>query len=85
MWTEYFATPADVEYAIFPRISAISEVYWTREELKDYNRFLQGMPVQFGRYALWGVEGPCRYIFEQMEGIAPGEETKVAKTDEDGD
>lgn len=85
MWTEYFATPADVEYAIFPRISAISEVYWTREELKDYNRFLQGMPVQFGRYALWGVEEPCRYIFEQMEGIAPGEETKVAKTDEDGD
>ncbi len=85
MWTEYFATPADVEYAIFPRISAISEVYWTKEELKDYERFLQGMPVQFRRYALWGVEEPCRYIFEQMAGIAPGEETKVAKTDEDGD
>ena len=85
MWTEYFATPADVEYAIFPRISAVSEVYWTREELKDYNRFFAAMPLQFRRYEMWGVEEPCRYIFEQMAGIAPGEETKVAKTDEDGD
>ena len=85
MWTEYFATPAQVEYAIFPRISAISEVYWTQEHLKDYNRFLEGMPVQFGRYAVWGVNEPCRYIFEQMEGAPVGEEIKVAKTAEDGD
>ena len=85
MWTEYFATPADVEYAIFPRISAVSEVYWTREELKDYSRFFNAMPLQFRRYEMWGVKEPCRYIFEQMAGIAPGEETKVAKTDEDGD
>ena len=85
LWTEYYPTPQAVEYAIFPRISAISEVYWTQEELKDYNRFLEGMPVQFARYAMWGVEEPCRYIFEQQEGAAPGKETKVAKTAEDGD
>ena len=85
LWTEYFPTPQAVEYAIFPRLSAISEVYWTREDLKDYDRFLEGMPVQFARYALWGVEEPCRYIFEQQEGLAPGKETKVAKTAEDGD
>lgn len=85
LWTEYFPTPQAVEYAIFPRISAISEVYWTREELKDYSRFLDGMPVQFARYAMWGVEEPCRYIFEQQEGLAPGKETKVARTAEDGD
>ena len=85
LWTEYYPTPQAVEYAIFPRISAISEVYWTQEELKDYNRFLEGMPVQFARYAMWGVEEPCRYIFEQQEGAAPVKETKVAKTAEDGD
>ena len=85
LWTEYYPTPQAVEYAIFPRISAISEVYWTQEELKDYNRFLEGMPVQFARYAMWGVEEPCRYIFEQQEGAAPVNETKVAKTAEDGD
>ena len=85
MWTEYFATPAEVEYAIFPRISAIAEVYWTKEELKDYSRFLRGMPLQFRRYEMWGVGEPCRYIFEQEAGIAPGKEKKVAWTEEDGD
>ncbi len=67
MWTEYFHTPEDVEYAIFPRLSAAAEVFWTKEELKDYNRFLEGMPDMFARYELWGVE-PCRYIFEKGQG-----------------
>ena len=57
--------PEDVEYAIFPRMSAAAEVFWTKEEHKDYNRFLQGMPHMFARYELWGAE-PCRYIFEQQ-------------------
>lgn len=84
MWTEYFATPAEIEYAIFPRISAISEVYWTKEELKDYKRFLEAMPLQFRRYAMWGVEEPCRYIFE-AEDAPKGPDTKVAWTEEDGE
>lgn len=65
MWTEYYHTPEDVEYAIFPRMSAAAEVFWTKEELKDYDRFLQGLPDMFGRYELWGVE-PCYYILEQQ-------------------
>lgn len=64
MWTEYFHTPEDVEYAIFPRLSAAAEVFWTKEELKDYGRFVEGLPDMFARYELWGVE-PCYYIFEE--------------------
>lgn len=64
MWTEYFHTPEDVEYAIFPRMSAVAEVFWTRETLKDYNRFVAGLGDMFARYELWGVE-PCYYIFEE--------------------
>ena len=86
IWTEYYATPSEVEYAVFPRISAIAEVYWTREDLKDYKRFLAGMPVQFARYALWGVEDPCRYIFEKEDSLSLGTVVlKVARTAEDGD
>lgn len=64
MWTEYFHTPEDVEYAIFPRMSAVAEVFWTQEQLKDYNRFVEGLPDMFARYGQWGAE-PCRYIFEE--------------------
>lgn len=64
MWTEYFHTPEDVEYAIFPRMSAVSEVFWTQEPLKDYNRFVEGLPDMFARYELWGAK-PCYYIFEE--------------------
>ena len=64
MWTEYYHTPEDVEYAIFPRLSAVAEVFWTAEELKNYDRFVEGLPDMFARYALWGVEEPCRYVFE---------------------
>ena len=64
MWTEYYHTPEDVEYAIFPRLSAVAEVFWTAEELKNYERFFKGLPDMFARYQLWGVE-PCRYIFEE--------------------
>ncbi len=86
IWTEYYATPSEVEYAVFPRISAIAEVYWTREDLKDYKRFLAAMPVQFARYALWGVEDPCRYIFEKEDTLSSGVGAlKVARTAEDGD
>ena len=64
MWTEYYHTPEDVEYAIFPRLSAVAEVFWTAEELKNYDRFVGGLPDMFARYTLWGVEEPCRYVFE---------------------
>lgn len=64
MWTEYFHTPEDVEYAIFPRLSAVAEVFWTKEELKDYRRFVDGLQDMFARYELWGVE-PCYYVFEE--------------------
>lgn len=86
IWTEYYATPSEVEYAVFPRMSAIAEVYWTREDLKDYKRFLAAMPVQFARYALWGVEDPCRYIFEKEDTFSSGAGAlKVARIAEDGD
>jgi len=39
MWTEYVATPEHVEYMIFPRMIALSEVDWTPAPLRDYADF----------------------------------------------
>ncbi len=43
MWTEYVATPEHIEYMMFPRVFALSEVQWTALERKDYERFLQSV------------------------------------------
>ncbi len=39
VWTEYISTTDQVEYMVFPRILAMSEVVWTQPELMDYPEF----------------------------------------------
>ena len=53
VWTEYMANTKKVEYMIFPRLSALSEVLWSPKSKKDYTDFEKRMQVQFSRYDLW--------------------------------
>lgn len=53
MWTEYFPHKERLEYGIFPRMSAIAEVYWTKPENKNWPKFQLKMVDQFDRYDLW--------------------------------
>ncbi|HKP32250.1 MAG TPA: family 20 glycosylhydrolase [Chitinophagaceae bacterium] len=53
VWTEYMRTPRKIEYMIFPRVSALSEVLWTPLENKDYADFSKRLPKLFRRYDLW--------------------------------
>lgn len=39
LWTEYITTPEQVEYMLFPRILALSEVLWSQEKLRNYSDF----------------------------------------------
>ncbi|MBO4567306.1 MAG: beta-N-acetylhexosaminidase [Bacteroidales bacterium] len=39
LWTEYIATPEHLEYMLFPRVLAISEIQWSAPEKKDFARF----------------------------------------------
>ncbi|MCY1633561.1 family 20 glycosylhydrolase [Marinifilum sp. D737] len=39
VWTEHMKTPEKVEYMIFPRIFALAENAWTKEENKSWERF----------------------------------------------
>lgn len=54
VWTEYMAYPSKVEYMIFPRIAAVSEVAWTQPQLKNYNDFKNRLQSEIARYKLWG-------------------------------
>jgi hexosaminidase len=40
VWTEYMPTPEDVEYMVFPRILALSEVLWTEKDNRDFSDFI---------------------------------------------
>jgi hexosaminidase len=39
LWTEYITTPQKVEYMVFPRIYALSEIAWTPLDRKNYIDF----------------------------------------------
>jgi hexosaminidase len=39
LWTEYVPTVAKLQYQILPRLFALSEIAWSRQEKKDYQNF----------------------------------------------
>ena len=47
MWCEYIPTRERVLFQYFPRILALSELAWTKPELKDYDLFYSRLPKQF--------------------------------------
>ncbi|AEA43321.1 glycoside hydrolase family 20 protein [Fluviicola taffensis] len=52
LWTEYLPTMSAVQYNLFPRLLAMSEVLWTKEDQrKSYPEFVQGLiKYQFPYY-----------------------------------
>jgi hexosaminidase len=55
MWTEYQKTPESIEYMVFPRLLALSEVAWSLLGRKDYQDFLQRLPYHLDRLERQGV------------------------------
>lgn len=59
LWTEYIAYPSKVEYMIFPRISALSEVLWSPKSSRNWDEFKPRLEDQYKKYDLWKVHyGP---------------------------
>lgn len=55
LWTEYISNSSKVEYMMFPRVAAVSEVLWTPQEQKNWDHFSKRLEVQKKRYNLWGT------------------------------
>ncbi|HJS54452.1 MAG TPA: family 20 glycosylhydrolase [Chitinophagaceae bacterium] len=53
VWSEYMSNSRKVEYMLFPRLSAVSEVLWSPKEKKNWNDFEKRLRLQFKRYDLW--------------------------------
>lgn len=83
-WTEHLPTRDRVDYAMFPRLSAISERLWAGGEPGSYAAFARRLPVQLRRLAASGVryrplDGPAP---EQRRPEVPGKPMTVRAREE---
>ncbi|HEY0772370.1 MAG TPA: family 20 glycosylhydrolase, partial [Sphingobacteriaceae bacterium] len=55
VWTEYLPNWKRVEYMIFPRMTALSEVLWSDSDKKNYPDFVRRLKSNaVPRYHYWG-------------------------------
>ena len=62
IWTEYMNNVSKVEYMIFPRMSALSEVLWSQQSQRNWDRFDQKLRAEFKRYDWWKVNYSKAYF-----------------------
>ncbi|HEY2720572.1 MAG TPA: family 20 glycosylhydrolase [Chitinophagaceae bacterium] len=70
VWSEYMGNEQKVEYMIFPRMSALSEVLWSAKKDRDSIDFIRRLGTQFKRYDLWGVNY-SKAVYEVKTTILP--------------
>ena len=73
VWTEYMGNTAKVEYMIFPRMSALSEVLWSPAKKRDWKDFERRIPVLFKRYEQWGANYSKAY-YDLQATVLPTED-----------
>jgi len=55
VWTEYMKTTDYVEYMVFPRLLALSEVVWSPRSARNWDHFVTRLPRQFRVLDEFGV------------------------------
>lgn len=56
LWTEYISTKELADEMLFPRLTALSEVLWSKPENKDFDDFERRLiEAMIPRYKLWGT------------------------------
>jgi hexosaminidase len=55
VWTEYIGNNSKLEYMIFPRMTALSEVLWSPKENSSIDDFKQRLTQMNKRYELWNA------------------------------
>lgn len=68
-WTEYMATEDKVEFMLYPRLQAFSEVAWGNENKKDWPEFRRKLESHLERLNILGVN----YYYEVPKPVANSE------------
>lgn len=80
VWTEYMRNSSKVEYMIFPRMSAMSEVLWSPKASRNWSDFERSMQTQYNRYRQWGTNFSNAYFDLQTTLLpAPGNKGLLVK------
>jgi hexosaminidase len=70
-WTEHMRLPERVIHQAFPRIAALAEVTWSPASARDWQYFLERVPVQFARYRRLGIDY-ADTAFQVRPRVSPG-------------
>jgi hexosaminidase len=62
LWTEYIADTAHVQYMVYPRASALSEIAWSANKSKNFAVFCNRLQTQFKRYDYLNVNYAKHYL-----------------------
>jgi hexosaminidase len=55
LWAETLANIRDVEFMAFPRLAAIAEIGWTRQDDRDWDDFRERLGAQGSRWVALGI------------------------------
>jgi hexosaminidase len=78
LWTEYIKNPRKVEYMLFPRLAALSEILWSPKENRNWENFEKRSQNQFKRYEKWRVNYSKTY-YELKTTVLPTNDYKAVK------
>jgi hexosaminidase len=66
VWTEYLKTPSQVEYMVYPRLCALSEVVWSPKKGRNYEDFVARLQEHFKRLDALKVNAAKRVLDVKM-------------------
>ena len=67
VWREYIPDNSHLEYMVYPRMAAVSEVQWLTPENKDWDRFRRGLDRMREVYDLMGYNYATHVWAEEQE------------------
>lgn len=70
IWTEYIPTVEKLQYMLFPRLSALSEVAWSPKESKDFDQFIPRISVHLNRLKNMGIH-TANHLYDLNVSIQP--------------
>ena len=76
LWTERYSSNKSLDFALFPRISALSEAAWSEEDNKSYPSFEKKLKYMYAIYDTYGI-----YYFDLFYPKKHPEPTGASKMD----